>query len=274
MLNSISSLKDGKIKKWYKKKENKFKTAPIFMISLIGWFYCLLFLIEFISQSLYFLFFCKRSISRIYIQVLLLQKLMLCLLLSTMLSSMANSMIKVLNLPLWSLTSKTVHLIMVVADNLEIARDSTNPLFDAVNIVTDCLDTLKAEGVVGGGDVPGTLPRLLPVSNMPELSAPSDHKLRVSVAHPGVSAMNQSVGDGVWSKLVEVDHPHPMAFFCCQGQLRAARTLTLNFKQIAMLFMLILYYDSPSTLSTSTTSIKGSSPKLSAKLSMALSTLP
>ena len=146
----------------------------------------------------------------------MLQKLMhlICILLSTMLSSMTNSMIR-----------KTVHLIMV-ADNPEITRDSTNPLLDAVDIVTDCIDTLKAERVVRGGDVPGTLSRLLLVPNMPKLSAPSDHKLRVSVAHPGVSAMNQSVGDGVGSKLVEVDHPHSMVFFCCQGQLGAARTLS------------------------------------------------
>ena len=193
---------------------------------MVDGFLCLLFLIEFISQSLYFIFFCKRSISRIYIQVLLLQKLMLMiyLLLYTMKSSMTNSMIKILDLPPWSLTRKTVHLIMV-ADNHEIAGDSTYPLLDAVDIVTDFLDTLKAERVVGGGDVPGTLSRLLPVPNMPKFSTLSDHKLRVSVARPGVSAMNQSVGDGVGSKLVEVDHPHPMVFFCCQGQLGAAGTL-------------------------------------------------
>ena len=100
-----------------------------------------------------------------------------------MLSSMANTMIQILNLPPLSLTRKTVHLIML-ADNPEIARDSTNPLLDAVDIVTDCLDTLKAEGVVRGGDVPGTLPRLLSVPNMPKLSTPSDHKLRVGFAHP------------------------------------------------------------------------------------------
>jgi hypothetical protein len=81
-------------------------------------------------------------------------------------------------------------------------------LLDVVNIVTYSLDSLKAQGVVWGGDVPGTLPRLLPVPNMPKLSTPSDHKLRVVVAHPGVSAKNQSVGDGVGSKLVEVNHPH------------------------------------------------------------------
>eukprot|EP00091_Calanus_sinicus_P009541 TRINITY_DN22294_c0_g1_i1.p1 TRINITY_DN22294_c0_g1~~TRINITY_DN22294_c0_g1_i1.p1 ORF type:complete len:108 (-),score=15.25 TRINITY_DN22294_c0_g1_i1:19-342(-) len=77
---------------------------------------------------------------------------------STMLSSMANSMIKILSLAPGSLTRNTIYLIMV-ADNPKITRNSTNPLLDAVDIVTDSLDTLKAEGVVRGGDVPGTLPR-------------------------------------------------------------------------------------------------------------------
>ena len=153
--------------------------------------------------------------------------LTVCVLMSSMLSSMTNSMLEILYLPSRSLARKAVHL-SVLTFYPEVAGASTDPFLDAVDIVTDCLDTIKAEAVVRGGDVAGTLPRLLPMPNMPKLATPGDHKLRVGVAHPGVSAMDKGVGDGVRAQLVEVDHPHSMVFFCCQGELCAARTLSLN----------------------------------------------
>ena len=148
---------------------------------------------------------------------MLLLKLVLSirLMLSSMLISMTNSMFKLLNLSPRSLTWKTTAL-SLLANYPEVAGDSTDPLPDAVDIVTDSINILKAEAVVMGGDVPGTLASFLNVPNVPKLPTPRDHKLRVGVAHPGVSAMDQGVGDCVGPQLVEVDHPQPVVLISCK----------------------------------------------------------
>ena len=62
------------------------------------------------------------------------------------------------------------------------------------------------------------------MTNVPEVSTPGDQELRVIVIDPGVSAPDQSVGDGVGPKLVEVDHPQSMVGLGGNIQLATTRT--------------------------------------------------
>ena len=158
----------------------------------------------------------KKSSPRIYLKILLLLKLItsLCLVVSCLMIFMTNSMLKWPYLSPRSLTWKTEYS--------EVAGDCTDPLTDTVNIVTDSLDTIKAEAVIRRGDVAGTLPRLLSVSNVPKLATPCDDKLRVGVAHPGVPPVHQGVGDCVRPQLVEMDHPDTMVLISSEVQMGTA----------------------------------------------------
>merc|ERR1712243_190363 len=136
---------------------------------------------------------------------------MKCSINTSMFRSMTNSMLKLLYLSRGTMSLNR----MIVPDILltlhpEVTGLRADPRLNTVDIVPDSPHLVEAEGVVRGGQVPGTLPRFLPVPNVPELAAPGDHKLGVGVAHPGVPAMDQGVGDGVGPQLVEVDHPHPV----------------------------------------------------------------
>ena len=56
---------------------------------------------------------------------------------------------------------------------------------------------VKTSGVVWGGEVSRALPRLAPVPDVPEVSAPRDQELWVSIGDPGGPAPDQGVGHRV-----------------------------------------------------------------------------
>ena len=90
----------------------------------------------------------------------------------------------------------------------------------------EVLSWLEAECVVWSGDVAIALPRLSPVSDVPELAAPADDELRVLVVDPGVPVPHHGVGDGVAPQLVEVDHPQAMVGLGREVQFTTTSTAT------------------------------------------------
>ena len=61
----------------------------------------------------------------------------------------------------------------------------------------EVLRWLEAKFVVWTGDITIALSRLPSVSNVPELTTPTDDELWVQVIDPGVPVPDHSVGDGV-----------------------------------------------------------------------------